>query len=458
MTPTRTFVSLATLAAVIAGGLSATSARAADGDDGSWVVIPERPSLPALDYDPRPGILFVPFEEVTLTAPPNCKDGTTQANSAKDCSSVVSAETTFPAWGDATAQMDLMMGLQAALDPYNVNITNTRPDPYVPYHMLIMSDNDEPMSEATVCGFAGIGCDGVPRNQVALVVGSTMNCMDRDPLATALYLFGRLSGLEPTTETADPMGRPLDPMNPATSYMDACNSFETPDMLQCVSTIHKSYCNDMDGVQNSHQELLGVYGPRPANPDGTPPTIDSIMPADGSTITATEDWTVTATASDDSGYYVAIWETLEVPAAAMGAVPDCGSTNRACPVEFMNDHATKDLPWDFFSAPAGQAPAGTYRFRFTAQDMYGNKTSQEISFTVEGDAGGSSGGNSSGGSTSTSGGSTSGGGSTGGIESGGGADGGSSDGGGCSCRAASDGQGALGALALLALGAIRRRR
>ncbi len=458
MTPIRTFVSLATLTTVLVGGLSASSALAAADGDGSWVQIPERPALPALDYDPRPGVLFVPFEEVTLTAPPNCKDGTTQSNSAKDCSGVVSSETTFPAWGDATAQMDLMTGLQTALDPYNVVITNTRPDPYVPYHMLIMSDVDDGTSESTVCGFAGLGCDGVPRNQVALVLGSTMNCMERDPLGTALYLFGRLSGLESITDTTDPMGTPLDAMNPATAYQDACTAFTAPDMLNCVSAIHAQYCNDMDGVQNSHQELLGVYGPRPMDPDTTAPTIDSISPADGSTISATESWTVTATASDDSGYYVAMWETLEIPPAAEGQVPDCAATNRACSVEFMNDYATTGAPWDFFSAPAGAAPGGTYRFRFTAQDMYGNKTSQEISFTVEGASGGSTGGNTSAGSTSTTGAGTStSGGSTGGIESGGGA-GGDDSSGGCSCRTSGGGQGAVGALALLALGAIRRRR
>ncbi|RMG98718.1 MAG: hypothetical protein D6705_05075 [Deltaproteobacteria bacterium] len=454
MTSKRLALPLLAAPLAVAALVSPAAAAAPEGGP-TWIQPVPEPPIPAESYDPRPGILYVPLEEVTVNPPP-CKDGTTQANSAKNCTNVVSEETTVPPWGDAQAQMDLITGLENALAPYNVRITTERPDDYVPYHMLLMSDMDVPESEADVCAFAAIGCDGLPRNRTALVVGSTMNCAGRDPLAAALYAFGRLSGLEPLADAMDPMKVPQDPMAPETMYDDNCNALASPDMLQCISTIHKLYCNDMDGVQNSHQELLGVYGARPAEPDTTAPTIDSIFPEDGATFTTSDAWTVSATASDDSGYLVARWDWVE-------GIPDeiadswfCKATNRACPQEFENGHGATGEPWDFFAANG--MPPGTYKFRFTVQDMAGNTASQEITVTVEGSSGSTSGGATTGGPTSA-GSSTSGGGdTTGGIESGGNMTDGD-DSGGCSCStSARPSDAAFGFGALLLAGLVRRRR
>ena len=453
------FLSTILVAPVAVAVLVTPADAAASPSAADWVQTVPEPPLPAESYAPRPGVLFVPFEDVTVQPPP-CADGTTMPNSAKNCTGVVGAETMVTAWGDATAQQDLMTGLQNALAPYNVRITNERPDDYVPYHMLLMTDMDDMEAMSEVCALAPLGCDGLPRNQTAIVLGSTMNCMDRDPLAAALFAFGRLSGLEPLTGVPeDPMTTPQDTANSPTMYQDMCNMLADPGNLKCLSSIHKLYCNDMDGVQNSHQELLGVYGPAPTEPDTTPPTIDSIFPEDGATFSTSDSWTVSATASDDSGYVVARWDWVE-------GIPDpiadswfCKATNRACPQEFMNSHgADPSLPWDFFSATDG-APAGTYKFRFTVQDMAGNTAMQEITVTVEPSGGGSaSGGGSTSGGPTTAGATTSGGGdTTGGIESGGNMMDGESSGG-CSCRAPARPVDAAFGLGVLVLGGLVRRR
>src|SRR5690606_1821439 len=51
--------------------------------------------VPAMNYDPSPGVVYVAMDGLTLR--PNCGNGDT-ANSALDCSPLVSAEVNFPAF------------------------------------------------------------------------------------------------------------------------------------------------------------------------------------------------------------------------------------------------------------------------------------------------------------------------------------------------------------------------
>jgi len=349
----------------------------------------------AFDYEPVHGLLYIPVEEVTLVPTWACPmpQGGDDAPGL-GCAALVDEEVSFAPVADIET---VVAGVAEALAPYGVIVTTTRPPFWVPYHMLIPRVDELPESSSATCAIAYVNCDGIDRNDIATTVAGTAACTDPDPVRAALVAFGVMSGLEGKANGADVMGYPPD-FTATTTFVDGCDPIVTPEdpntMMPvppaCPSIYHQT--NGMcatDSHQNSHQELLAIYGPsRPA--DDTPPTIGEIggLPDEGALLPAGSAVPVAASITDDSGV-VAVRIALQSPAletefgVADGLVDKCfggacgvhaGGRVPAQPIEFPTGggmaYPDPEQPWLFNELPA--LPDGEYVLTIEAADLSGN--------------------------------------------------------------------------------------
>jgi hypothetical protein len=411
------------------------------------------PPVPAMNYEPSPGVMFVALDGVTLT--PNCGNGDT-ANSALNCSPLVNAETTFAAFGGGAASE--FQTLASYYEAFDVVMTSNRPPDWLPYTMTVIGGSSAQVGAAGACGIANVACDGLKRNHVSLNFPESCSGMAE----TAAQETSHNWGLEHTDNPQDIMY----PFNNGgfKQYVDECMPIDHSTgggTTQC-GYIHEVYCPaGMGEEQNSYAELMGVFGPK--SPDTTAPEIVSVSPADGAVVGNAEDILVTAQITDDSLMVGVNWTWLEGLPAGTESYRRC--TNAVCDQDFNPGVSfnAADMPWDFVVL-AG-APPGIYSFQVEVLDAYGNYDSETITIEVVEGSGETAGGldETGGGSEAGDTGGSVGGDTTGGADTGdgdgtgdGGLDGGSGDGGsGGGCRIATpDGSW----LALLGLLALRRRR
>ena len=439
------------------------------------------PPSPALDHDPTPGVFYVAMDGVTIT--PKC--GAQIANAALNCSPLVSKDVTFPALagGDQTKQATLQK-LRKYYADFNLVLSSNRPPDWLPYTMAVIGGTSGSAGyENGVCGIANVACDGAKRNHVSL--NFSASCPG-SAAEIAAQESAHNWGLEHTDVEADLM-YPF--IAGATKFRDECMpiSHATGSGTTQCTYVHKVYCPAGAGEeQNSHAELLGVFGPRVE--DTTKPTIDSVSPEDGQTFTTDDTLNVSAMISDDSNFVGLKWTWLEGLPADLMEYTRC--TNEVCTDKYSAWAKVGD-PWYFLKLQ--NPPVGAYKFKVEVMDAYGNYATRTFGFNVvQGGGGDESGGDSTGdptasdtGAVDETGAPTGGGdgaaedGGSAPTEGGGGSDGadtgltspgsdsgvdaatatdgagGGGDGGGCRV-AATPGPGAL--LLLLALGAGRRRR
>lgn len=410
------------------------------------------PPVPAMNYEPSPGVVYVAMDGVTLR--PNCGNGDT-ANSALDCSPLVSAETTFGAFGGGAAAE--FQTLASYYEPFDINMTSARPPDWMPYTMTVIGGSAGQIGAAGACGIANVACDGLKRNHVSLNFPESCGGMAE----TAAQETSHNWGLEHTDNPQDL----LYPFNNGgfKTFVDECMpiSNATGDGITQCDYIHEIYCPAGAGEeQNSYAELMGVFGPR--TPDTTTPEITSISPANGSVLGNAEDILITASITDDSRMVAVNWEWLEGLPAEVESYRRC--TNNVCDQDFNPgvSFVASEMPWDFVVL-AG-APAGVYSFKLEVLDAYGNYATETITIEVVEGSGETAGGVDETGGGSEEGSATgdeTGAGTTGSGESAdgtgdGGLDGGTGSEGGCRMGTPAASWG-LGLLGLVALGRRRRR-
>lgn len=432
----------------------------------------------AFDYEAAPATLFIPQEAIPLTPAEMCSYPQGGGdNAGLGCVGGLAEAGDYAPPANAETVLE---GVRAALMPYNVRVTTTRPPAFVPYMMLLPGDTANDEATSRTCVGAGIDCDGPQRNDIGLTNGGTMNCMTPDPVQTALIAFGYMSGLENNDNEMDPMFYPPDFANPAVTFVDACSTLVPTlddmgmdNLPVCVGAYHEVHCDMMDGQINSHLELLGVYGPGPSPEDITPPTVDAIGIENGMVLPAGSELPLTATVTDDGGFVFVRW-TIESTNETflMNDVNEdgvvCKAHNSVCEVEFQGngvpyfqsddgDYGAPEL------APAGQL-GGDFTVTFEAADLAGNAIEPiTVMITVEGgseeggaDTSGSDGNDTNNDTNNDSGNDTSS--SEGGGSDDGGATGGTDDEGGCACNSTGDSRGAaFMLLGLVGLGLSRRR-
>ena len=434
----------------------------------------ELPPSAALDHDPTPGILYLAMDGVTLK--PTC-GGPQTANAALNCSPLVDKETVFPSAGGGQTKSAIQQKLQQYYNDFNILIAAQRPPEWLPYTMAVIGGTSGNAGQQNgVCGIANVACDGAKRNHVSLSFPGSCGAAAE----TAAQESAHNWGLEHTDVKTDIMYPYLEGAGSFRSECMAISHATGSGTTQC-GYVHKVYCPAGEGEQqNSHEELLGVFGPRVT--DTTNPTIVSMLPEEGAVFTTADSFIVSATIADDSNYVGVKWTWLEGLPAELQETGYTRCTNQVCTDDY-NAWAKVEEPWDFVQMV--KPPAGSYKFKLETMDMAGNYATKNLSFVVEAagpgdsttagsDTDGDSSGDTGGASTPTEGGAdegstpTEGGGADSGItgaetegDSGSGSDsasgtagGGKDDGG---CRVAGT-PGPASLLLLLALGARRRRR
>ncbi len=352
-------------------------------------------------YEAVRAVLFIPDAPIPLVPGAECPQGTSD-NAGLGCVASLEMATDYepPANID-----DVIAGVTTALEPYNVLVTTVRPPEYVPYQLLMPGDAVNEESLSRTCTSAPIDCDGVRRNDLAFTNGGSMFCMMPDPVQAALIAFGYMSGLENTDNANDVMyyqsAAPFGPdyTMPIVAFDDACgelvqtvDDMEMVNPLGCSATVnHEPFCDNMDNQANSHQELLGYYGPGPFVEDTTPPVIEShTLPDDGTNVDGDLDLSVVV--SDDQGL-VFVRMTIQ-STALIGLDPRvdetgtiCKSHNQVCAIDIEETppyHQNADNTYN--ANDFAQAPGGEYTVTIEVSDLVGN-TAESVTRTFTKDGG-----------------------------------------------------------------------
>ena len=331
--------------------------------------------LPALDHDPTAGILYLAMDGVTLR--PTCNGFQPQtANAALNCSPLVDKETVFPIPpGGENTKAVVFQELQNYYQPFNLVITLNRPPDYLPYTMAVIGGTSQNAGQGNgVCGIANVACDGAKRNHVSLSFPSSCVGVTAE---VAAQETAHNWGLEHTDVQADLM-YPF--VAGGSSFRNECMdiSHATGSGVTQCTYVHELYCPQGQGEQqNSHAELLGVFGPREA--DTVAPEILAMSPADGTVFQQGESFLVTADITDDKNMLGVKWTWIEglPPDFAEDGYSRC--TNQVCPDDYSAWRPIDD-PWDFVQLT--KPPPGTYSFKLEIMDAYGNADSETITVTV----------------------------------------------------------------------------
>lgn len=354
----------------------------------------------------EPGILFVPNEDTVLIPVVTCPVSQSgQNNSALGCANVAK-EINFTAFTGDHAGM--MAGLQAALAPYDVTVTDVRPPEYVEYTMLVPQAGLAAENISYICGGSGINCSAAKRNDIGFLYGGTANCTNPDLVHSALAQVGRLAGLEGNSDPDDPMGYPPNFLLPATAFQDTCtervNQFGVDDLgmeielpFECTSLDHED-CPEPTEI-NSHADLMAYYGARVD--DAEAPELANVSPVDGENY---EDGDILMDVEiTDSDPIVGVrWtmqsDALEAAGIEGGVLRRC--TNDVC----AGPGTTNPENWDgVFHETDGDhsfslvgLPPGEYFITLEVADYHGN-VAPTVTLTVtvgpaEGGTGGSTGG------------------------------------------------------------------
>jgi hypothetical protein len=243
----------------------------------------------------RPGVLYVNFDGVTTTL---------GGEAAPSNSSSVFGETFAPYDGDDTDRAAILAAVTADFAPYDVAVVAERPMDGS-YTMVVVSPTN-PVGGSFV-GVAPIDCsDGQPNN-IGFAFLSATDGRSAGLKATIIsQQAGSTFGLEQVDRPGDIMDRQGagDP-----SFLDECSPLRNAEAA--CPAVHASVCPE--GGQNSHQELLAIFGPAVA--DVSAPTIAITSPSDGDAFAPGDPLPIELTVTDDGA--IAVVELLLDGEAAM---------------------------------------------------------------------------------------------------------------------------------------------
>ncbi|WAS97178.1 Ig-like domain-containing protein [Nannocystis punicea] len=201
-------------------------------------------------------------------------------------------EADFKPYGEGSKRAASLQAVKADWAKYKVVITDERPEEGE-YTMCVNSPTN--VIGAGVLGVAMLDCeDAKIASNVVLAFHSAKDKYSASTQATTMSQeIAHAYGLEHVNE-------PDDIMNPYNaggdpSFRDECLKLDTNVPVRCGDQ-HKQFC---DKGQNSHAELMWLFGAN--EPDPTPPTVAITSPQDGQEFTAPAAVTITVEASDNVG-------------------------------------------------------------------------------------------------------------------------------------------------------------
>ncbi|HET6583668.1 MAG TPA: Ig-like domain-containing protein, partial [Nannocystaceae bacterium] len=296
-------------------------------------VPPEAPRLRAAPRTAAAGqaVIFVNFDGAQLSS--GWDDSTNDVTQIGECAG------SFAAYGDGPKRDAVMQAVVGDWAAYGVLVTDERPASGD--YTMNMTGPSNPFGGG-VLGIAPLDCDDEQTpNNITFAFHSLNDGFDASTTATTIgQEVAHSFGLEHVDD-------PDDIMNPFNAGGDPSFRDECLPIVQggsCPSQ-HQAQCGS-GYSQNSHQELLALFGP--SMPDTQQPTVAITFPLDGQEFDAGAEFFLMVDAADDVGVQgVTLWRD----GAAMG---DDGAS-----------------PFGFQVSGLG---SGVYEFYAVAVDAAGNET------------------------------------------------------------------------------------
>lgn len=290
----------------------------------------------------KSNVFFLNYDGVTINFTGQEDD------SSQNISQFQDFQMTYAPYGDGAKRAASTQAVKADWAKYKVVVTDTRPG-NGNYTMCVNSPTN-PFGGG-VLGIAPLDCnDGQARN----IVFAYHSANDQYPAATQATTMSQeiahAFGLEHVKEPNDIMNPYNGGGDPA--FLDQCFTLDAGGGQILCNAQHNMFCN---GSQNSHQELLWLFGA--AAPDLAPPSVNITFPADGQIFDAGASFSIQADANDDIGVV-----SVEI---------------------FINGDSTIIDPNPPYAQPLQGIPAGTYTTYAIATDPSNNVTqSATVTFTV----------------------------------------------------------------------------
>lgn len=280
------------------------------------------------------GVLFVNFDGVTTMMGSDFS----QADSSN-----IFGQTFEPHGGNDAAKTAILDAVKVDLGAYDVEIVDERPA-MGDYTMAIVSPTNP--AGGSVLGIAPLDCnDGQPNNIVFAFHGANDGFSPAGAAGTISHEAGHSYGL-------DHVDDPQDIMNPANSggdptFRDLCDPLV--EAMPLCAMVHNQFCPDGSG-QNSHQELLEIFGS--STPDTSAPVVTITSPEDGAFFEVGAAFEITVSASDDDEVRTA--QLFDGDTALMGDM---------------------EAPYGW---PLFDVPEGVFEFTVQATDRVGNIGTSEV--------------------------------------------------------------------------------
>ncbi|MFO0635658.1 MAG: hypothetical protein U0168_22685 [Nannocystaceae bacterium] len=274
-----------------------------------------------------------------------------------DCSTIFQG-TVLPYSGDAAKRAAIVQIIRERVADFGISVTNLRPDAG-DYDMGMVGDwqGENP-------AFAGVApnidCADATGGEVSftLEASGTADGIAEIVLQEAAHTWG----LEHVDDGTDLLYPTTSGVNK--TFTDGCAKIVSDTMLTessgLCNSVHTQFCDS--GWQNSHAELLLVFGP--SQPDTVAPTVSIVAPEDGASL-AGDFPLVVAIADDQSPVVVELTVTL---------------TSEALPEPVV---VTAAYPGpDEISFPLSDLPDGTYTIAVDGLDESDNAASDSITVSV----------------------------------------------------------------------------
>ena len=253
---------------------------------------PVPPASPQLEAEPRPAaggqppaaVIFVNFDGGTLAMGGD--------NSQMDTSEIYGGD--FEPYGVGDKRAAVMQATRADWAAYNIEVVDERPASG-DYTMNMTGPTN--FVGAGVLGIAPLDCQNAMNpNNVTYAFHSVDDGFDAATTATTIgqevaHSYG-LEHVDAPQDILNPQNAGGDP-----SFVDECLPLTGGGGQAFCPMQHSAFCTDGEG-QNSHQELLGIFGP--AIPDVDGPVVLVTAPLTGTMYDEGDGFNVVVTITDDS--------------------------------------------------------------------------------------------------------------------------------------------------------------
>ncbi|MBL4683975.1 MAG: hypothetical protein JKY37_05255 [Nannocystaceae bacterium] len=311
------------------------------------------------DAEPLPWrhTLFVQFQGASLTWVPSPDD----ENAALGRSFLAKFEgTELPPYdGDAMDRAAVLEAVRAHLAGVGVRVVDERPQPWVPYTMAVVGGQwDDTAVTSVVRGSApNVDCERFnPRHIVFAFVGSDEPTVQQ--ATTVSQEAGHAWGLDHVLGEGLVMSYDFAAL--VSGFSDGCaplceEACQGPGSVHCQD-VHAQFCGA--GMQDSVAELMHTFGSD--EPDGQPPSVEFLAPADGAVLAPGSDLEVSVVVTDNYGgvgwHFMLLRDGVEV--AAQTAFD-------------------RETLW-----PLATLPEGSYEVRVIAEDHADNVTTAAVFIEV----------------------------------------------------------------------------